>query len=138
MLPGPKRAPHGGQSRLFEDVLGKKVQVVAPFGTIVGIPIHVPDVGHALLFKVVVNALADEDQAVPVAATKPKQLQLFWNRRIGHDVGRGPGVRGRGEPADVGKRVDVSQSDVQALAASHRQTGQGPMVAVRNHGIVRL
>ncbi len=48
-----------------------------------GIAVHVPDVWEAVLLEVVVDALANADQAVFVAATEPEQPQLPGGRRIG-------------------------------------------------------
>ena len=63
---------------LLEDVLAEQVQIVVPLGGVVGIPVHMPDMRHAILFEVFVDALADADQAVLVAASEPQQLQLLW------------------------------------------------------------
>jgi hypothetical protein len=46
------------------------------------------------------------------------------------EVGGTPGVRGRGEAAHPGERVEVAQPEVERLAAAHRQPGQGPRLAV--------
>ena len=56
---------------LLENMLGKEIQVVGPFGSVVTVGIHVPDVRHILLFQVIVDALADADQAVLITATQP-------------------------------------------------------------------
>jgi len=60
-----------------EDVLYEEIQVVGPFGGVVAIGIHMPDMRHALFFEVVVDALADTYQAVLVAAGQPQELQFL-------------------------------------------------------------
>ena len=70
------------------------VQVVAHFRRIVAIAVHVPEVGHAHFFQVVVNTLADADQGVLVAASQPQKLQVLGNCRIGQ-ARQESGVQGR-------------------------------------------
>jgi hypothetical protein len=43
----------GVSSRLLEDVLGAKTQIIGPFGAVMSIRVDMPDVGDALLFEVV-------------------------------------------------------------------------------------
>jgi hypothetical protein len=47
----------------------------------VGVSVYMPDVRDATLLEVVVDALADADQAVLVAASEPQKLQLPGARR---------------------------------------------------------
>src|ERR1035438_8419903 len=84
----PRRAGSGScppPRRLLEDVLREKVQVGGPLRVVVGMPVDVPDVRHAILLEVIVHAAADADQSVLVAGREPDQLQLPGNRRIGHE-----------------------------------------------------
>ncbi len=75
-----------------------------------GMRVHVPDVRHALFFQVVVDALADADQAVLVAAAEPQQLQfLLGGRRIGHELGPGLVFGAEEKPPTQAKISDVER-----------------------------
>ena len=50
------------------NALREQPQVVSPMRGIVGVAIHVPDVGHLLLLEVGVNSLADANESVLVSA----------------------------------------------------------------------
>jgi hypothetical protein len=56
---------------LLENMLGKEIQVVGPFGSIVAIGINVPDVRNVLFFKVIMDTLTDADKTVLIAAGQP-------------------------------------------------------------------
>ena len=76
------------EPRLFEEPLSKQVQVIAPLGRVVAVGVDMPDVRHVVLLEVGVNALADADQAVLVAAGQPQELQLLaCGRGIGDELG---------------------------------------------------
>src|SRR5580765_7293888 len=85
------------------------------------------------------DALADADQTVFVAAGDIEKLQLL--RRflgIGHEFRWWLRVRRRRKSTDPRKRVEVRETDVQRLSAAHREPGQRAALAIRFHGIVRL
>src|SRR5881409_71746 len=81
---------------LFEDALCEEVEIVLPFGSVVGIPVHVPYVTHSFFFEVVVDALADADQAVLISAGKPNQLKLLRDCWVRQQLDRRFRVRRRG------------------------------------------
>jgi hypothetical protein len=75
---------------------------------VVGVFIHVPDVGDILLLEVGMDALADTHQPVLVAAGKVKQLQSPGRLLgIGHQFRAGLGVRCGREAADPREGVEV-------------------------------
>ena len=89
--------------------------------------VDVPDVRDVLLLEIGVHALADADQAVLVAAGEPEQLQLLAGAvRVGHQLGRGLRVGGRGEGADPGEGVEVGQPEVERLARRPWRGRRGP------------
>ena len=81
--------------RLLEDVLDKEIEIVGPFGGVVAVGIYVPYVWHVVFLEVVMDALADTDQAVLVAAGQPQELQfLSGGCRVRHEFGRRFGIGG--------------------------------------------
>ena len=79
-------------------------------GGVVGIPIHVPDVRHALLLEETMNALANPDQAVSIARGEPQQFySLLRSIQIRHKVSRRFSIWGRGKPANPRKLIDESR-----------------------------
>ena len=75
-------------------------------------------------------------QPVLVAAGDVQQPQLLGRLRVVLDeVVRLLRVRGRGEAADPGERVEVAQPEVERLPAAHRQAGQGARLAVGLHRV---
>ena len=79
--------------RLHEQVLNKEVEIVGPFGGVVTVGIYVPDVWHVVFLEVVVDALADSDQAVLVATGQPQELQfLLCGCRVRNEFGGRLGV----------------------------------------------
>ena len=80
---------------LFENALAEKVQIVVPLGCVVGIPVDVPDMRHAVFLEVLVNGLANPDQTVAVAAGEPDELQLFRNNTTAPTVTRSQGRSAR-------------------------------------------
>src|SRR5688572_33097239 len=99
-------------------------------GGVVRMVVHVPDVRYVVLLQVAMHALADGDQAVLVTAREPEELELpLRRRRIRNQLRGGPGVRSRGERADPREAVEVRGAGVERLAATHREPGQGAMLA---------
>ena len=97
------------------------------------------DVRHLLLVEHLVDALADPEQPVLVAAGDVQQPQLLGRLRVVLDEVGGPlGVRGGREPADPGERVEVAQPEVERLPAAHRQPGHGPRLSRSAFTGVRL
>jgi len=71
---------------------------------VVAVGVHVPDVRHAVFLEIRVHALTDADQALPVAAREPQQLQLVLGGcGVGHQFRRSFGVGRRRETADPGE-----------------------------------
>ena len=106
---------------------------------VMGVFVHVPDVGNIVLLEVGVDTLADADEPILVAAGNVEQLQLLdGRRRIGHEFRRRPRVRGRGKPAHPRKGVEVCQAEVERLPAAHGKPGQRAVLAIGLHGIVGL
>ena len=52
-------------------MLCEEIQIVSSFGVVEDIGIDVPDVRYVLFIEVVVDVLADTNQAVLIAAGKP-------------------------------------------------------------------
>ena len=76
---------------------------------VVGVIIHVPDVRDVLLLQVGVDALADANQAVLVAARDVEELQLLGGLvRVGHQFRGRLRVRRGGEAADPGEGIEVA------------------------------
>ena len=106
---------------------------------VVRVLVHVPDVRHVFLLQVSVNILADTDEAVFVAARDIEELQLLRRLfRIGHQFRRRLCVWRRGETADPSKGVEVSQTKIERLAATHGQTGQRAVLPVCVSAVARL
>ena len=96
--------------------------------------LDVPDVRHFLLGEHIVKALAHIEQAVVFAAREPQELQFAGGlgRILEQFAGR-LGVRSRREAADPGERVEMSQAEIERLAAPHRKARQGAVLAVGLH-----
>src|ERR1043166_8175384 len=122
--------------RWLENELREIVEPLLPMMEVMGVVIDVPDVRDVLFLQVGVNALADADQAVLVAARDVEKFQLFGLLRVRHEFRRWPGVRCGGEAADPGERVNVWDADVQGLPPAHRKSCDGAAFAIRFHGIV--
>ena len=82
------------------------------------------DVWDILLLQLRLDALADANQAVLVAARNSEELQLRDGlRRIGDQLLGRKGVRCGRKDADPRERVEVSQPVVQRLPATHLVAG---------------
>src|SRR4029434_6734336 len=122
-------------NRGFEDELREVEESVLPMAKIVAIVVHVPDVGHVLLLQVSVDALADANEAVFVAAGNPQQLQLAgWWRRVSEQVRGWLCIRRGRHPSHPSECIQVPESEIQGLAAAHRKPGQGSALALCLHG----
>ena len=85
------------------------------------------------------HALADVDQAILVAAREPEELELVAGLgRIRNQFLGWLGVGCGRESAHRGEGLEVAEAEVQRLPATHRKSGQGPVLAVRLDAETRL
>ena len=81
---------------LAEDQLHEVIQAVSPMRWIVAVAIHMPDVRHAMLLQVGVNALIDAEQSILAATGKHQEFQLaLYGLRVRHKFRCWFGVWGR-------------------------------------------
>ena len=67
----------GARACSTKDPLCEEIEVVPPLGRVVRVAIDMPDVRNVLALEIGMHALADADQAVPLAAGDPEQFQLL-------------------------------------------------------------
>ena len=114
------------------------VEVAAHRAGVVGVGVHAPDVGHALLRRQGVHALRDAIERIPVAHAQPEELQPIQRGRVGEQFGRRPSVRRRGHDGNPVEHVEVGEADVQGLARSHRHAGDAAVGAIGRDRVVGL
>jgi len=85
------------------------------------------------------EALADAEETVFIAAGNPKQFELLRGfRGCRNELCRSFRIwRGR-ETADPRKSFEMTQPEIQALTATHREARQCAVFAIWLRGIVRL
>ena len=120
-----------GHAPSLECLLHEPVERLFPFWGVVAVGGYVPDVRDFVLLQVGVHTLADVDEAIFVAAGEPEEFQLLGGSGVRQQFGGLLGVGRGGETADPRKLVHVTEPEVQGLAAAHRETGKGAMLAVR-------
>ena len=76
------RAPLPTESKLLHE----PVERLHPFRRVVCVGGHMPEVRHMLFIQGCMHSLADVEEAVPIAAGKPKQFQLLRDVRIGQEI----------------------------------------------------
>lgn len=87
---------------------------------VVRVLIHMPDVRNIFLLEICVDALADPNQTVFVAAGDIEQFQLF--RRlvgVGHEFNGRFRIWRRRETTYPRKSVEIGQSKIERLTAAH-------------------
>ena len=106
---------------LFEDELGEVVEAVFPDHEVVAaIGVFDEGAGHALLIAEGLEARAVEHQTVVATTDHPQQLVLLLGcLYIRNQLFRLLGVGSRGEATDIGKLIEVAQTEVERLSATH-------------------
>jgi hypothetical protein len=98
---------------LPEYALSEMIQIIGPRFAVMAVAVHVPNVGHLMLFHIDVDPLGNVDEPVLVAAGQIKQFQsLARCGGIRHEFDRRFGVWRGGKPADPGERVEMTEPEV--------------------------
>src|SRR3954462_11111150 len=92
--------------------------------------VHMPDVGNTFFLQKGMHTLADADQVILVAAPQPEQFEVARFGRVWDELLRRFGVGRGGKAAYPGKRVKVSQTEIERLAAAHGEPRQRTMFAI--------
>ncbi len=116
---------------VLKDALAKPVQAAAPMRRIMTVAVYMPHMFDIVGLKELVNVLTDANQSIFIATGDPQQFQFgFSCFDIGDQFFDRLGIGCGREGAHPSERIEVAQSKVERLTATHRQTSNRTLLAI--------